>query len=206
MSKYKVGDKFIVEICEKYTNDADDFVIEEEILYRVKGFKSLVFDKNGLDKLQKYDDSEYAEGVKAGLDSFDCEVKKAYEKGLQDAWELARKIALYEENGGYSSEYIINAFGIQSHQKVLMTFNPQEALAKIEAYEESKVIKAGDEIAVVGHAIKGYVIDKSKECEDCYVVLITNYKDLHTMIYNKTVIKKTGRHIDIQHLLEQIRG
>jgi len=51
MSKYHRGDKFIIEIAEKHThyNDRD----EPYALYRVKGFKSLVFDDNGLDKLNQ---------------------------------------------------------------------------------------------------------------------------------------------------------
>lgn len=126
---------------------------------------------------------------------------KTYEDGLADAWELARKIE--NKLDIPTAREIFDAYRIAD---ILDNFTPQEALAKIEAYEESKAIKVGDEIAIVGHAIKGYVIEKSQECEDCYVVLITNYKDLRTAIYNKTVIKKTGRHIDIQHILEQIRG
>ena len=57
MSKYKVGDKFIIEIAEVYENvlsgiDAFEDATSEP-LYRIKGFNSLVFDKNGLDKLEE---------------------------------------------------------------------------------------------------------------------------------------------------------
>lgn len=130
---------------------------------------------------------------------------KTYEDGLADAWKVLKHI----QSGELSKKEIMDIWGMTDLTFVncfAQKYTPQEALKILEAYEESKVIKAGDEIVVVGHAIKGYVIDKSKECEDCYVVLITNYKDLHTAIYNKTVIKKTGRHIDITQILEQIRG
>ena len=62
MNKYKVGDKFIIEIAEVYENvvsgiDAFEAAISEP-LYRIKGFNSLVFDKNGLDKLEEIEDKK----------------------------------------------------------------------------------------------------------------------------------------------------
>ena len=62
MSKYKVGDKFIIEIAEVYENVLNDIDVFEaatsEPLYRIKGFNSLVFDKNGLDKLEEVADKK----------------------------------------------------------------------------------------------------------------------------------------------------
>jgi len=206
MSKYKVGDKFIVEIAG--TSPSFDVNDNANVLYRAKGFNTLVFDDNGLDKLQKINPKLKIEDIDDMLAEHDLK-KKAYEKGLADAWELARKIALSTDMVETARIFIAsNICGIEQKKlfEDVFALTPQEALAKLEAYEESKVIKVGDEIAVVGNAIKGYVIEKSQECEDFYVVLITNYKDFRTAIYNKTVIEKTGRHIDIEHILEQIRG
>lgn len=58
MSKYKVGDKFIIEIAEVYENvlSGIDALATSEPLYKIKGFNSLVFDKNGLDKLEEIAD------------------------------------------------------------------------------------------------------------------------------------------------------
>lgn len=56
----KVGDKYIIEIgevfkdkgtYEAYGGEVNDY---EENLYRIKGFNSLVFDDEGLRKLEKY--------------------------------------------------------------------------------------------------------------------------------------------------------
>ena len=62
MSKYKVGDKFIIEIAEVYENVLSGVDVFEattsEPLYRIKGFNSLVFDKNGLDRLEKIADKK----------------------------------------------------------------------------------------------------------------------------------------------------
>ena len=62
MSKYKVGDKFIIEIAEVYENVLSDVDVFEaatsEPLYKIKGFNSLVFDKNGLDRLEEVADKK----------------------------------------------------------------------------------------------------------------------------------------------------
>lgn len=49
---YRQGDKFLIEIDEPFMGDAG------EKLYRIKGFKSLVFDDNGLKKLERYKEFE----------------------------------------------------------------------------------------------------------------------------------------------------
>ena len=61
MSKYKVGDKFIIEIEKIYESSLkgiDVFEDMEEPLYKIKGFNSLVFDKNGLDRLEEVADKK----------------------------------------------------------------------------------------------------------------------------------------------------
>ncbi len=69
MEKYKVGDKFIIEIEGIYENVLSN-AFEEDMskqLYRIKGFESLVFDKNGLDKLENAKNSlpiPYSEAYK----------------------------------------------------------------------------------------------------------------------------------------------
>lgn len=63
--KHKAGDKFIIEIETHYNhsgeqnstrplNDSDGANVST--LYRVRGFKSLVFDEDGLSKLQPFDE------------------------------------------------------------------------------------------------------------------------------------------------------
>lgn len=62
----KAGDKFIIEVGEilKAKN-------ETRILYRIKGYRTLVFDKPGLDRLEKYNPEEIsAEELKMPLDGY----------------------------------------------------------------------------------------------------------------------------------------
>ena len=69
MGKYKGGDKFVIEIEGIYENVLSN-AFEEDMskqLYRIKGFESLVFDKNGLDKLENAKNSlpiPYSEAYK----------------------------------------------------------------------------------------------------------------------------------------------
>lgn len=60
MSKYKVGDKFVIEIAELYENvlNGIDALATSEPLYKIKGFNSLVFDENGLDRLEEVADKK----------------------------------------------------------------------------------------------------------------------------------------------------
>lgn len=61
MSKYKVGDKFIIEIENVYESSLKGIDVFEDMtepLYKIKGFNSLVFDKNGLDRLEEVADKK----------------------------------------------------------------------------------------------------------------------------------------------------
>lgn len=51
-----MGKKYIIELEDaSYVNGSS---YKDDILYRVKGFKSLVFDKEGLEKLEPYEGKE----------------------------------------------------------------------------------------------------------------------------------------------------
>ena len=133
MSKYEVNDKFIIEIAEVCTTDRRKSTEEGHTLYRVKGFNSLVFDDNGLDKLQK------------------CETElswdECYNKGLNDAWELVQRLCNIPPK---EIELIFCVDNLIWDEREFIEFivkrhTPQEALAKLEAYEiEQTEIKEGD--------------------------------------------------------------
>ena len=103
MSKYKVGDKFIIEIAEVYENVLSGIDVFEattsEPLYKIKGFNSLVFDKNGLDKLEK------------SKNSLPIPYSEAYKKRMNEAWEIAKKILLYPAHGGCNATELEEIFG-----------------------------------------------------------------------------------------------
>lgn len=190
MSKYKVGDKFIVEIKEVMDSD-------NGTLYR-SNFSTLVFDDYGLDKLQKYD--KYAENLERNHEVLKIFEEK-YNKGLNDAWELARKLELNECDGGFSNDTIAKAFGCTVYDTFRL-FTPKQAIAKIEAYDENKAIKVGDVVFNDREDVKAVIIDSAVAkgtwqvyTEDCCVEL-----------WKECEFKKIGRTVDIEHLIEQIRG
>ena len=132
-------------------------------------------------------------------DIIENEIEEAYNKGLNDAWELAKKIVLPDKDGGMKISEIKNVFKINhvDVNDILRNFTPQEALAKLEAYEKEQAeIKVGDVVEVNG----------------CKFLVTTVANDHINLIDSKGITtwttstcKKTGKHIDIQPILEQIR-
>ena len=51
--KYNIGDKFVIEIGETFYSDNDC-----KKLYSIKGFNALIFDENGLDRLEKLEEKK----------------------------------------------------------------------------------------------------------------------------------------------------
>jgi len=122
------------------------------------------------------------------------EDSKTYEQGLQDAWELASKCVSIRDKAR------LEIFNTDNIYIIVAKHTYQEALAKIEAYEESKAIKVGD-VIVADDGVKCVAIDFTSD-DDVIVLNENGCAEAHL----KSVFKKTGRHIDIEHILEQIRG
>ena len=75
---HKKGEKFVIEIDDIMTGD------NGEILYKIKGFNSLVFDDYGLDQIGK---------LVNGVDSFSKSLGygEGYREGFQDGVEKERR-------------------------------------------------------------------------------------------------------------------
>lgn len=195
MSNYQVGDKFVIEIEEICGCEERNALAVPHTLYRAKGFNSLVFDEPGLDKLERLDGDYVNENFGELQD-------EAYAAGLNDAWELAKKIVLTVGDGGIEEDKLKELFDLPSIKRpsywIFKECTPQKALAKIEAYEkESEEIKVGDVV----------------ETEDCIAVVIDQYADdrYHVFTENGCVedwchaeMAKTGKHIDVSAILAEI--
>ena len=82
--------------------------------------------------------------------------KMEYERGLNDAWEAARKIMLCKSKGGLGYEVVLKIFQQANitgteHFDILHEWPASEAVAKIKKYEEKqkeseKEFKIGDEV------------------------------------------------------------
>ena len=185
MEKYKVGDKFVIEIEGIYENVlSNTFEVDiSKQLYRIKGFESLVVDKNGLDRL---------ENVK---NSLPIPYSEAYKKGMNDAWDIARELC----NTGYND--CTNIFGDESVEYVIKNLTPLEIKEKIESLK--KEIKVGDVVTVGGGDIT-FICTKDNSNGDytkCHLVAGDGsvYEDC-----DKFECQKTGKSIDIGEILKEI--
>lgn len=117
----------------------------------------------------------------------------------EEAWEIAKKISLIPSAGGLEYSDLQDIFGTPDVAKIIKNNTPQQAKAKIEAWEAAKEIKVGDEVDICGD--KGIVTSFG-----------TDGNRIHVLYYDGIVnsyridkgIKKTGRSIDIEGLLKQI--
>lgn len=140
-------------------------------------------------------------------------MKSAYEQGLNDAWELAKKVVrspkLVENAQIFLGKNIV---GIERESLLIQFFEltPQEALAKMKAYEEAQEIKVGEIVSNKGGIellVTAICNDESRfdgiktTPTDKYGKLGATYSGMI-----KKNFTKTGKHIDIQQILEQIGG
>ena len=117
----------------------------------------------------------------------------AYQRGLNDAWEAARKICTGEYKGEITTDSIIN-------------IGASDTIEKIKAYEERKgEIKVGDE--VISLKANGEVIE---DMSPLIVTYETKYSyqgfDAGGIFHNnpKERVRKTGRHFDIEAILKEM--
>ena len=121
---------------------------------------------------------------------------KTYSDGLSDAWELAKKIL------NMKFDVAVEVFDCTRLFDVMEKFTPEEALAKIDAYEKEKEIKVGD---VVYYSKDGDISTQSIVTKIEGNVVYTVYSDGSCgREYYPNDLKKTGKHIDIESLLWQI--
>ena len=178
MGKYKVGDKVYLE--GKITDD-------EPTTFTVR-------------VVVKVDGTEY--GLCLTREFIETCATKTYSDGLNDAWELARKIE--NELDIPTARSIFDSYRIAD---ILDNFTPQEALAKLEAYEENKAIKVGDVVRRIS-GNEEYLIITEEEDDSVYEYGVIDLKSMtiDRITGDLSKFEKTGRHIDISSILDQIRG
>ena len=181
--------KYIIEVEDECTED----------LYRVKGFETLVFNEAGLKKLEPVSNA-----LQHGYD-------EGYQDGLNDAWELAKKIILPMEcHEVFTGEDLNDIFGMSGYKNVMSTFSASEALAKFQEYEEARKkaeaeIKVGDEVIVPNG--KRCVVTGFNRGDNKWILCIDENGDCGPNYHEKTDLKKTGRHFpQIEEVLKQMKG
>ena len=210
MSKYKVGDKVVMEIT-------DEISIMEEPEYILSD--ATVVNKGYIDKAAE-PLSTYTEPLEAKIRrqaaeitrllaenkelkeeskrNYTINIEMARAEGHSEAWEMARKIAVIPKNGGYGGSKLIEIFNTALIDEILNLTYPFAA-AKVAEWEKAKEeIKVGD---VVSHEEKyGVVISEGTICFRGFTDDGTPFE------WYKERCTKTGRHIDIDSFLKQIGG
>lgn len=125
---------------------------------------------------------------------------KTYEDGLNEAWELARKIACLPVDGGETVEWLENTFGTARTDYVLRNFSASEAIDAVESYEKLKV---GDEI-IDKYGWKRVVTKTHNSGE---ITMMGCNGEFYECCKKKVMsdFKKTGRHFSqIEEILKQL--
>lgn len=127
---------------------------------------------------------------------------KTYEDGLNEAWELARKVVCLPPDGGETVEWLENTFGTGRTDIILRNYSAIEAIDAVESYEELKV---GDEV-VDKYGWKKVVTKTHNSGEitimDCNGV----FYECCQKAWRMSEFKKTGRHFpQIEEVLKQLK-
>ena len=147
-------------------------------------------------------DEAYQKGINDGSLDVKQRVEGAYQRGLEDAWETAKKIFGYEIDGGLDIDELKKAFGsdVYCTADIIRTNTAEQAIAKLKAYEDkhSDRIEVGDEvIAPCGKAVVTLI-----ETDDLVHYL---YSGGDYGCIEPQKLKKTGKHYDIASILEAMR-
>lgn len=123
----------------------------------------------------------------------------------EEAWEIAKKVALTTELVKTARIFIdknISGIGRTRLFEEVFALTPQEAKAKIDEWE-NKQIQVGD-VVTEGSSHEYIVIATSKEMPNGQPLLRSLYDHNLVVFGSDGVIKKTGKHIDILSVLNQI--
>ena len=200
---YKIGDKFVIEIG--WTTHSVDAKGKPITLYAINGFNTLVFDMNGLNRIERLD-ADYVN--KNFGDMQDVAFEKGKEIGCKDAWRLAREIV----NEKLSFKDARDCFGIDINGmtgfdviKKIFSMQHDEVASKFKAYKSKQSdIKVGDVV---------YLEDDDPD-EKGVVTIIDKVHDEVSILWfdgscgdlPRKEVKGTGECVDIWQVLEQISG
>lgn len=132
------------------------------------------------------------------------ESNRAYQQGLEDAWEAAGKIA---KDDGLPIHEVGQIFGTVSFCRILKENTASEAIAKIKEYEEQQKqdaeIQVGDEI--IDKTIGRAIVLSVRPCFEQMSVLTSDGSVFENL--NICIGDKTGRTFpQIAEVLAEIRG
>ena len=167
--------KYIIDVDDKYVSPDSELIVSHKNLfdgdscsYHIQIAKLTPYTEPDLDAIKQ---EEYEKGYKTAKVQCNIQAEKDlrevgerhYQKGLSDAWEAARKIALDKEDGGLDTVTYCEIFGYgKGFGAVLKTYTASEAIEKIRQYEQEKDKQARIEYNC--EEIKDVLNTTMKEC------------------------------------------
>ena len=190
---------YIIHFDDKPWEDLDD-----ELYYRCKEIPWFSTTKTTISRLTPYtEDAAYAHGYTEAESKYreirDELEKQAYQRGLADAWDAARTL--------WNTPNRKEIFGHTTFNTVLTTLTAQEAIEKIQAYEQEKEeqIQVGDEV-------------KNTQTDARFIVThmwVNNHGEKGVSGFNYEcsafstaldLVRKTGRHFpEIAEVLQKMK-
>ena len=131
-----------------------------------------------------------------------------YQRRLDDTWAAAKKVVLCADEGGLSIEELNEIFDCCTIQQVFRKYTVSEVIKKLKAYEEkqkaSQEIKVGDEV-VSTLSKTPYIVVSFGEYDDG--ALTACEFDSHGFWHGNELseLHKTGKHYDIDKILEEMK-
>lgn len=137
-----------------------------------------------------------AKAIKNMVEYSQSRFQDGYERGLQEAWEAARRIEStpYEQTGEMFGKHL-SACGIFNQ------FGVHEVLEKVKAWDEQEIITVGDEVEdIAGTRSVVMAIGNNRAS-------LLNLHYSHVQLMPLDGLHKTGRHFDeATDLLEKLKG
>lgn len=122
-----------------------------------------------------------------------------YQKGLEDAWKVAKRISATADNGGLNSEELEEIFDTCSAPRIFNNFTVTEAMEKLKAYEEGR-FRVGDIVAGVSSCY-GVVVRVNKL--GCNVLWENGETGFHS---SSDLDKVDGCTIDMKIVMSEIKN
>ena len=211
MNKYKVGDKIVLtvsDVNEKayysyYVFNNNDLILWEPSTDKYA--EPLATYTEPLEAKIKRQAAEITrllaenEKLKAESGNVIWEIEQAFDRGCNAAWELARKIYLI-----LLDEELEEIFGSDEPDNVIAAYSYQEAAAKVTEWEKAKEeVKRGDVVKAKRNTSSEFCVTDIGCDGRLYGIGINGATYSNK---NPEDWEKTGRHIDIDGFLKQIRG
>jgi len=158
---------------------------------------------------QGYEDGQKEKLANAMIHDHEVAENKAYNRGLNDAWDAARKIAqTYAHFTCYDLNKIFGDRDSVGRKMIFEEYTPQDAIRKIKEYEDkqkqSPEIKVGDEVKTISD-VRGVVITNKPDAKGDISVLFKTSS--HVQLYPKDKLTRTGRTFpQIAEVLKEMRG